>query len=193
MKIKQWFESWEWVVLFGVIVAIVLYAKNVSISQWPLATGGFLCVVAVLLFGLLLNMKTLRIRKGILMIGLGVITSMVYKFGVAEYMKCALELTHAPGTCTAYVPVHVFTAANTIDTVILLITIACGGVGGSILAAHGDVTATDAKGAPPANPGDIQTLLESIESKLDRQNLKLNLVCGAAFLVLLLVIVRVFS
>lgn len=72
MKIKQWFESWEWVVLFGVIVAIVLYAKNVSISQWPLATGGFLCVVAVLLFGLLLNMKTLRIRKGILMIGLEV-------------------------------------------------------------------------------------------------------------------------
>ena len=193
MKMTQWFKSWEWAVLFLVIVVIVVYAKTVSISQWPLATGGVLCVAAVLLFGLLLNMKTLRIRKGILMIGLGVITSMVYKFGVAEYMKCALELTHAPGTCTAYVPVYVFTAANTIDTVILLMTIACGGVGGSILAAHGDVTATDAKGAPPASPGDIQTLLESIDSKLDRQNLKLNLVCGGAFLVLLLVIVRVFS
>ena len=193
MKMTQWFKSWEWAVLFLVIVVIVVYAKTVSISQWPLATGGVLCVAAVLLFGLLLDMKTLRVRKGILMVGLGVITSMVYKFGVAEYMKCALELTHAPGTCTDPVPAAVFIKANTIDTVVLLISIACGGVGGSILAAHGDVTATDAKGAPPANPGDIQTLLESIESKLDRQNLKLNLVCGGAFLVLLLVIVRVFS
>jgi len=193
MKMKQWFKPWEWGVLFCVIVAIVLYAKTVPISQWPLATGGFLCVVTVLLFGLLLDMKTLRVRKGILMIGLGVITSMIYKFGVAEYMKCALELTHEPGTCTDSVPPFVFITANTIETVILLISIACGGVGGSILAAHGDVTATDAKSAAPANPGDIQTLLESIDSKLDRQNAKLNLVCAGAFGVLLLVIVRVFS
>jgi hypothetical protein len=193
MKMTQWFKSWEWAVLFLVIVVIVVYAKTVSISQWPLATGGVLCVAAVLLFGLLLDMKTLRVRKGILMVGLGVITSMVYKFGVAEYMKCALELTHAPGTCTDPVPPSVFIKANTIDTLVLLITIACGGVGGSILAAHGDVTATDAKSTAPAHPGDIQALLESIDSKLDRQNLKLNLVCGGAFLVLLLVIVRVFS
>lgn len=193
MKMKQWFKSWEWAVLFLVIVVVVVYAKTVSISEWPLATGGVLCVAAVLLFGLLLDMKTLRVRKGILMIGLGVITSMVYKFGVAEYMKCALELTHAPGTCPDPVPPSVFIKANTIDTLVLLISIACGGVGGSILAAHGDVTATDAKSAPPANPGDIHTLLESIESKLDRQNAKLNLVCAGAFGVLLLVIVRVFS
>jgi hypothetical protein len=193
MKMKQWFKPWEWGVLFCVMVAIVLYGATVSISQQPLTTGGFMCVVAVLLFGLLLDMKTLRVRKGILMIGLGVITSMAYKFGVAEYMKCALELTHEPGTCTDSVPPFVFITANTIETVILLISIACGGVGGSILAAHGDVTATDAKSAAPANPGDIQTLLESIDSKLDRQNAKLNLVCAGAFGVLLLVIVRVFS
>lgn len=193
MKMKPWFKSWEWAVLFLVIVVVVVYAKTVSISEWPLATGGVLCVATVLLFGLLLDMKTLRVRKGILMIGLGVITSMVYKFGVAEYMKCALELTHAPGTCPDPVPPTVFIKANTIDTVVLLISIACGGVGGSILAAHGDVTATDAKSAPPANPGDIHTLLESIDSKLDRQNAKLNLVCAGAFGVLLLVIVRVFS
>lgn len=193
MKMRQWFKTWEWAVLFCVVVAIVVYAKTVSISEWPLATGGFLCVVAVLLFGLLLDMKTLRVRKGILIIGLGVITSMVYKFGVAEYVKCALELTHASGMCKVDVPPSVFITANTIDTVVLLLSIACGGVGGSILAAHGDVTATDAKSAPPANPGDIHTLLESIESKLNRQNAKLNLVCAGAFGVLLLVIVRVFS
>jgi len=193
MKMKHCFKRWEWGVLYFVIAVIVLYWIIVPFAEWPLTTGGFLCGGAALLLGLLLDMKTLRIPKGTLMIGLAVITSMVYKFGVAEHVKCALELTHAPGTCTDPVPLHVFITATIIDTVILVITIACGGVGGSILAAHGDVSTTDAKSSSPANSGDIQTLLESIESKLDRQNLKLNLVCGGAFLVLLLVIVRVFS
>lgn len=193
MKMKQLFKPWEWIVLFCVIVAIICFALTVPFIRWPLTTGGFLCVVAVILFGLALDMRAPRVRKGTLIIGLGVITSMVYKLGVAQQLKCALELCHEAGTCTANVPADVFIPANTIDTVILLISIACGGVGGSMLAAHGDVTATDANSTSPAGPGDIQTLLESIENKLDRQNFKLNLVCAGAFGVLLLVIVRVFS
>lgn len=193
MKPKQLPMHGDWILFIGVIVAVFVFAAKVPYNEQPIATGGFLCLIAVILFGLALDMRTPRVRKGILIIGLGVITTMLYKFGVAVNMECALKLSYDPETCKLDLPDYGFIAANTIDTVILLISIACGGIGGSILAAHGDVTATDAKSAAPADPGDIQTLLESIDSKLDRQNAKLNLVCAGAFGVLLLVIVRVFS
>lgn len=195
MQKTQLLRPWEWKIFVAVIVSIGVFMLLTSYQEQPLASGIFLCTVAVFLFGLALDMRTTRIRKGMLILGIGVITGMLYKLALKPAMKCALSLVYLDEPCVLDLAEYVngFITANTIDTLILLITIACGGVGGSILAAHCDVTATDAKNTSAAAPSNIQTLLESIESKLDRQNLKLNLVCAGAFGVLLLVIVRVFS
>lgn len=188
-------RPWEWCVLFVVVAAVIAYVLIVPFMTWPLVTGGGLLVVSTLLFGLALDMKTTRIRKGVLTIGLGVITVMIYNLAVKEPIKCALVMSYEPSTCVLDFSqtVNGFIAANTIDTMVLLISLACGGVGGSILAAHGDKTATDSQASSHSNASDVTPLIESIIQKLDRQNRKINMISVGAVLVLFVLVVRVFA
>ena len=174
---KEVFKPWEWIVLVVSIVFIIVFVNLVDFVKKPLITGIVLCSVAVVFFGLTLDMRTTRIRKGICIIGVGVITAMIYNLAIKAQVMCALALSYNSKECDlGFSGANGFIAANTIDNMILLISLACAGAGGSIIAAHGDRNSTDTHPLQPSAATDIKPLIESVIRKLDRQNGKINLI-----------------
>jgi hypothetical protein len=171
----------EWGLFAITVVSIFAYTTFVPAGKHPLATGTFICIVATIFFGLALDMRTTRIIKGMLILGIGTMTNLFYSLAVKDKVECAL-LT----TCSAEIrkqfsfsAAEGFITLHTIESIILLITVACAGAGGSIIAAHGDRTATDNQSMKPSD-----ITLQPLVGRLDKQGAKLNWILAGMVVIL---------
>ncbi|GAB6389224.1 hypothetical protein [Stutzerimonas marianensis] len=183
-------RKWEWVLFAITVVSILAYSTLVPFGKHPFSTGLFLCIVATIFLGLALDMRASRIVKGILILGIGSTINLVYGLAVREKIECALHTT-----CTAEIRTlfnfgiaEGFISFHTIESIILLITVACAGAGGSIIAAHGDISTTDNHSIKNS-----EINLQPVMDRLDTQSAKLTWILRGMVVILFFLFIDIVS
>jgi hypothetical protein len=130
---------------------------------------------AIVAFIFLLDMKDDRVTKGFSLIGFGLVVQVIY----TVIFKDAVPTTGHLG--------------DNLELFAQCVVIACSGAGGSIIAVHGDKSATDADSASSPNIGpDNAIRFEMLMKKTDRLGARLTKLTWAVSALLVALIVVLF-
>lgn len=148
------------IVLAVSVFSFIVVTSGLSLAGWRTSAGGVMIVSAALIFPILLDMKTERVFKGYCLVGFGAF----------------IVVWHAVVVDS---PLLSEVAKNSMQVLVQMFSIACGGAGGSIIAAHGDTSSTDAA-TPPGQlsfSSDSQRIL-NLQSLTKKQTSWLKTLCG---------------
>lgn len=162
-------------ILIFAVFFFIFVTGGLSIAGMRVGAGAVMLVSATLIFPILLEMKTSRVAKGYWLVGFGA-------FIVVWHAMVVDSPTMGEATKNAF------------EVLVQLYTLACAGAGGSIIAAHGDRSSTDADA-----PSGQFTLTTDSKRILDLQKLTITLttwvktLCGLIAIMiagLLIVLIR---
>lgn len=166
------FTGKNWLFFHGALFALLvgpIVAK--AFGAWNVAANIYI-ISGIIAFIFLLDMKDERVTKGFAIIGFGIIVQLIYTL----VFKDAVPKTTLLG--------------SNLDLFAQCIVIACSGAGGSIIAVHGDKSATDADTAssPHISP-DNAIRLELLMKKTDRLGTRLTVLTWVACALLIVIAV----
>jgi len=113
-----------------------------------LVIGGALVSSASVLFVIFIRAKIPRFHKGMSIILVGLTITVFYNFLVRGDVACLLESIRSPACEFKFADENDWVWVNTIDMMVQLLVIACGGAGGSLIAAYADTFASDQDRSP---------------------------------------------
>lgn len=160
LNTKNVFTPTRLIVLAGSVFSFIFVTGGLSLAGWITCAGVVMIASSALIFPILLEMKTERVFKGYCLVGFG-----------AFIVVWHAMVVDSPSLSEV--------AKNSMQVLVQMFSIACGGAGGSIIAAHGDTSTTDA----PIPPGrlslsnDSQRILD-LQSLTEKQTSLLKTLCG---------------
>lgn len=160
LSMKDVFTPTRLIVLVGSVFSFIFVTSGLSLAGWRTCAGVVMVASSALIFPILLEMKTERAFKGYWLVGFG-----------AFIVVWHAMVVDSPSLSEV--------ARNSMQVLVQMFSIACGGAGGSIIAAHGDTSTTDA----PIPPGrlsfsnDSQRILD-LQSLTKKHTSWLKTLCG---------------
>lgn len=148
--------------------------------------GALLVIVTSIVFAVLIRLRIPRFHKGFFILTLGVETTIFYNYLAKKYIICLLAVT-PDLECRKLFPDYsfYFVWANSIDNLITLLTLACAGAGGSLIAAYGDSLTSDKDTVDISDRESSRLELKEIKAQMAIFGRKLNFILIMLFIVLI--------